>query len=412
MYDPVIGRFIQADSMVEDDATQGLNRYTYCLNNPFSRIDPSGQLSFKQILGAAIGIIAGIMTAGVGFAASWVLGIGAKLAIAVAGGFLSAYVSTGSLRAGLWGALSAAVFFGIGQGFKGLAGGPNSVESLGGLSAGEFAGQVACHAAAGGALNVLQGGKFGHGFLSAGISKALSPAIESFAGGSETAGQVARGAIASAVVGGTVSVISGGKFGNAAAMGMFSYLFNQVASSVNKKCEATDDDWKLTTINRKWRNKISVTEVDGVVTISGTLTISAGAGIDLDAVIGDINLAWTFAGGEYDGKQYISKLTVNRHEGKGRGDYHVVKMKAGMLANLAKKACNGKPLDPARLGGANVRGGSTMHLNIQHAFRLPAHEFGHALGLSHAPKGSGSIMSYDDETSVTGKDIYNLSRGY
>jgi RHS repeat-associated protein len=230
LYDPLLGRFIQADSMVEDDATQGMNRYTYCLNNPASRTDPTGNFSLRQILGAAIGIVAGIISAGIGFAAAWNLSLAAKFAVAVGGGFLSALVSTGSLRAGLWGALSAAVFFGIGQGFKGLAG-PDGLKSLGGLTTGEFAAQVPCHAAAGGALKVLQGGKFGHGFLSAGISKALSPAIESFAGGSETAAQVVRGSIASAVVGGTVSVISGGKFGNAAAMGMFAYLFNQVVTS-------------------------------------------------------------------------------------------------------------------------------------------------------------------------------------
>ncbi|MFN9731347.1 MAG: RHS repeat domain-containing protein, partial [Pseudomonadota bacterium] len=31
LYDPEIGRFIQADSMVEPEATQGLNRYSYVL---------------------------------------------------------------------------------------------------------------------------------------------------------------------------------------------------------------------------------------------------------------------------------------------------------------------------------------------------------------------------------------------
>jgi len=39
-------------------------------------------------------------------------------ATAVGGGFASAFVATGSLRAGLWGALSAAVFWGIGTGFS------------------------------------------------------------------------------------------------------------------------------------------------------------------------------------------------------------------------------------------------------------------------------------------------------
>jgi hypothetical protein len=99
-----------------------------------------------------------------------------------------------------------------------------------GLSAGQFAGQVAAHAAAGGALTALQGGKFGHGFISAGVSKALTPAIGDAIGKEGSAGYVARGTIVSAVVGGTTSALSGGKFGNGAATGAFQFLFNQVAS--------------------------------------------------------------------------------------------------------------------------------------------------------------------------------------
>ena len=43
LYDPVIGRFISADSMVPDPFDpQSLNRYSYCLNNPLIYIDPNG----------------------------------------------------------------------------------------------------------------------------------------------------------------------------------------------------------------------------------------------------------------------------------------------------------------------------------------------------------------------------------
>ena len=38
-----------------------------------------------------------------------------------AGGFASAAIATGSLKAGLWGAVSAAAFWGIGTAFKGIA---------------------------------------------------------------------------------------------------------------------------------------------------------------------------------------------------------------------------------------------------------------------------------------------------
>src|SRR5579871_5915494 len=47
LYDPMLGRFIQADPMTESDLTQGLNRYSYVLNNPLSLTDPNGYLSFR-----------------------------------------------------------------------------------------------------------------------------------------------------------------------------------------------------------------------------------------------------------------------------------------------------------------------------------------------------------------------------
>jgi len=43
LYDPLIGRFISADSIVQDFFDpQLINRYTYCRNNPLIYSDPSG----------------------------------------------------------------------------------------------------------------------------------------------------------------------------------------------------------------------------------------------------------------------------------------------------------------------------------------------------------------------------------
>jgi len=42
-YDPSIGRFISADTVVPEPANpQSLNRYSYCINNPLKYTDPSG----------------------------------------------------------------------------------------------------------------------------------------------------------------------------------------------------------------------------------------------------------------------------------------------------------------------------------------------------------------------------------
>ena len=43
LYDPVTGRFLNSDPVIDNiGGAQGLNSYTYCLNNPLKYIDPSG----------------------------------------------------------------------------------------------------------------------------------------------------------------------------------------------------------------------------------------------------------------------------------------------------------------------------------------------------------------------------------
>lgn len=78
------------------------------------------------------------------------------------------------------------------------------------------------HGTVGGISSVLQGGKFGHGFLSAGLAKAIN-VNEIFGTAPELAGVRI---IAAAVIGGTISEISGGKFGNGAVTAAFAQMFN------------------------------------------------------------------------------------------------------------------------------------------------------------------------------------------
>jgi hypothetical protein len=43
MYDPILGRFLSPDKYVQAPGfTQSYNRYSYCLNNPLSYVDPGG----------------------------------------------------------------------------------------------------------------------------------------------------------------------------------------------------------------------------------------------------------------------------------------------------------------------------------------------------------------------------------
>lgn len=59
-YDPVLGRFIQADNQTPNVYDpQGLNRYSYVLNNPFRYIDPTGHSWWDSIKSAATNFVKG-----------------------------------------------------------------------------------------------------------------------------------------------------------------------------------------------------------------------------------------------------------------------------------------------------------------------------------------------------------------
>jgi hypothetical protein len=105
-----------------------------------------------------------------------------------------------------------------------------------GLTSGQTLAKIAAHAGAGGTLNVLQGGKFGHGFVSAGFTEALSPAVGQLGDGKDFGTVLARTA-ASAAIGGTSSKLSGGSFANGAKTAAFQQLFNHVVSEMREKYE-------------------------------------------------------------------------------------------------------------------------------------------------------------------------------
>jgi|GEM_PF-4546258 len=67
-YDPMLGRFISADSIVQAPLDpQTLNRYSYCRNNPVLFVDPSGNIFGIDdiIIGAIIGAVIGGVSSGI-----------------------------------------------------------------------------------------------------------------------------------------------------------------------------------------------------------------------------------------------------------------------------------------------------------------------------------------------------------
>lgn len=223
LYDAALGRMLSPDPIVQEPFNaQNLNRYTYVLNNPLSYTDPSGLSFVKKYWRQIASIAINMFLPGAG----WFTGLfGQGLANTLVTGFISGVVSSGSLQGGLMGAFSAGVFHGIGKEFASMAKGPAGSGFWGTrLTGGQFAAKVLTHGIAGGVMSTLQGGKFGHGFASAGVAQLAAPGIDALDRGNSgfSSGRVA----AAAIVGGTASVLSGGKFANGALTAAFARAFN------------------------------------------------------------------------------------------------------------------------------------------------------------------------------------------
>jgi RHS repeat-associated protein len=221
IYDPVVARFMTPDPNLQDPFNmQAHNRYSYVLNNPLMFIDPTGYFSigkiFRVIVAVAVAIFvpqlaaplleAAALTAGASFATAAAVGV---IGGGVLGGFAAGLVASGgNFQAGLLGGLTGGLFSFAGT-FV-----PAGIE------------RIAAHAAIGCVTTALGGGSCGQGALSAGVAKFATGALE----GVDFLNDFGKG-IAVTVVGGTTSVLAGGKFENGAIAAAFGYLFNYCMTS-------------------------------------------------------------------------------------------------------------------------------------------------------------------------------------
>ena len=224
LYDAVLGRFLQADPIIQaPHNAQSHNRYSYVMNNPLSFTDPSGFSAWTRWRAPILAIAAALTMQYylmpyllAGAVASGAITAGtANFIHVVASGFASGGISGGNIQSALQGAFSAALFFGVGEMFNGVSG----ADKLGTLS---NAGKIAAHAAAGCASAAAAGGSCRNGALSAGFAEG--------AGSSDLMPKgLVSGLVGRMIVGGIASRLSGGKFENGAMTAAFGYLFNFLA---------------------------------------------------------------------------------------------------------------------------------------------------------------------------------------
>lgn len=265
VYDPVIGRFYSPDPFVQAPHNlQSFNRYAYVLNNPLTLIDPSGYFwgigkFFKKILRSSIGRVAISI-----FAGYLTMGWGASIGQWIGGLIPATSGIEAALGAGFFSAVGSGAGFGFGSSFAGaLLGGESVGDAIrfglmgavsGGLGAAgtalapggfslsvDYFKRLAANGVLQGLSKVARGDKFEHGFLPAIFSRVFGPVKDTL----EAQG-VMGGLVATAVEGGTVAELGGGKFSNGAKTAAFLYSFRETAFAMRR---AMVEQSKLTKAN-------------------------------------------------------------------------------------------------------------------------------------------------------------------
>ena len=150
-----------------------------------------------------------------------VAGLFSQMVIAYAVSYAVTYIATGSGKAAQGAGLPAGLFMGIGGLRGGKIGADGKMHYNPGWEPGSMKTLVA-HGLAGGIVQDRMGGSFGAGFLTGSVGSYFGSS-----GKSGNTNEMIGNTAIEAVIGGTISVVGGGKFANGAQTGAFRYLFNE-----------------------------------------------------------------------------------------------------------------------------------------------------------------------------------------
>jgi RHS repeat-associated protein len=274
IYDPEIGRFLSADPNVQfPESTQGYDRYQYVNNNPLSASDPSGYF-----------LMAVVAIAGAAAPASQAVNV--AIAIATAG-----FVDSG-------GNLKVAAIAFASAGVSNWIGGQFVAGANGSLSTTQIVQKALLHGLAQGALSVASGGRFGDGALGAFAGGVLDlPAFDFLPQGG------IAGLVTTAVVGGTIVEIGGGKFANGAISAAFVSAFGNAGGSEKSRDGLRPTPAKLTSEQRAQLDEALTTVNAELAARKHTFNSEADAAKWLDAKVGALS------------RQYDVEIGANIYKG-------------------------------------------------------------------------------------------------
>ena len=212
VYDPLIGRFISADPIIQAPGMlQSHNRYAYVMNNPLNLTDPSGFSAWTRIRGFVVSVVAAIADA-YGCAGYCSQAVQYYNYAKTAQGYYNAYQQGGWSAVGRSYARTSLSDF-VGQAAFGTSGDVGVGQEYG-LE------HYAATAAAGCVSSVASGGKCGSGAAAAIAGKFATQMTDGGGLNSQIRYFIAQ------AVGGLASEAAGGKFANGAQTAAFGYLYN------------------------------------------------------------------------------------------------------------------------------------------------------------------------------------------
>jgi len=230
IYDPELGRFLQADPFVQaPDNSQSLNRYSYVLNNPLSYTDPSGffvKALVTDIFPAVFSIV-GCASGQIYVCAGAATSASAFTSAATGQPFLQA------VRDGAIAGVTAVAFVQVGTA---VDAGKLSKEAA-----------IAVHGAIGASAAAARGGDPLAGFAAAALTKSFTLGAEGFL---DQINNDAIEALIAGAVGGTISEVTGGKFANGAVTAAIAYAYNQNSGEPRKEFRGDYVDPELSGVVR------------------------------------------------------------------------------------------------------------------------------------------------------------------